>query len=221
MRGLNLLASLARQTPDISLWSWATVTDDSPLRVQLDGESAPLDITPDTLISGLSAGDRVWVQLVTNAHPTRRYRRLVVHGLGGGPEIGLCEEAVQNTSGTTTSTGYTSTLTGGTTCSIVFNAPRSGKVLVHNNVVLSSSGADDANCSILVREGDTIGAGTILLVPSNAFAVRNNGTVPMRAGVAKLVTGLTPGLQYIVYQTFRVAAGTGTFSDKNLILEGK
>jgi hypothetical protein len=54
MRGLRLLASLARETPDISIWSWATVTATAPLRVQLDGESAALDVTPDTLVSPLA-----------------------------------------------------------------------------------------------------------------------------------------------------------------------
>jgi hypothetical protein len=88
MRGLKLLASVVGATPDISTWSWATVTDDSPLRVQLDGESAPLDVTPDTLVSGLAVDDRVWVQLVTSANPARRYRRLVVFGRSGGQAMG-------------------------------------------------------------------------------------------------------------------------------------
>ena len=80
MRGLKLLASLMRETPDVSIWSWATVTATGPLRVKLDGESAALAITPDTLVSGLAVNNRVWVQLVTNANPARRYRRLVVIG---------------------------------------------------------------------------------------------------------------------------------------------
>ena len=84
MRGLKLLASVIGASPDISIWSWATVTDDSPLRVQLDGEIDPLDVTPDTLVAGLLVGDRVWVQLVTNANPTRRHRRLVIIGKAGG-----------------------------------------------------------------------------------------------------------------------------------------
>ena len=84
MRGLKLLASLVRDDPDISLWSWATVTDDSPLRIKLDGESTALDVTPDTLVASLAVSDRVWVQLVTNANPTRRYRRLVIIGRAGG-----------------------------------------------------------------------------------------------------------------------------------------
>lgn len=103
MKGLKLLASLVREAPDISIWSWATVTDDSPLRVQLDGEDTPLDVTPDTLIGGLAVNDRVWVQLVTNANPTRQYRRLVVMGrAAGGPPAG----SVHVFTGATTPTGY-------------------------------------------------------------------------------------------------------------------
>lgn len=41
--------------------TWATVTAASPLRVRLDGRTAPLDITPDTLAAGLAVGDRVLV----------------------------------------------------------------------------------------------------------------------------------------------------------------
>jgi hypothetical protein len=84
MRGLKLLASVLTREPDISIWSWASVTDDSPLRVQLDGETDPLDVTPDTLVAGLLVGDRVWVQLVTNPNPARRHRRLVVIGKAAG-----------------------------------------------------------------------------------------------------------------------------------------
>jgi len=84
MRGLKLIASVLTREPDISIWSWATVTATSPLRVKLDGESTALAITPDTLVAGLLVGDRVWVQLVTNANPTRRHRRLVVIGKAAG-----------------------------------------------------------------------------------------------------------------------------------------
>lgn len=84
-RGLDILARRAAQpTTEISLWSWATVTDDSPLRVQLDSDDAALNITPDTLVAGLAINDRVWVQLVTNANPARRHRRLVIIGRAGG-----------------------------------------------------------------------------------------------------------------------------------------
>ena len=66
-----------------SAWRWATVTQVDPLRVRIDGESSELNATPISLVdkAGLSAGDRVWVQLAG--------RRLIVHGSdlvrNGGP----------------------------------------------------------------------------------------------------------------------------------------
>lgn len=46
-------------------WRWATVTQQSPLRIRLDGETDPLPVTPDTLLTTerMAVGDRVWVQL--------------------------------------------------------------------------------------------------------------------------------------------------------------
>ena len=42
---------------------WGTVTQASPLRVQLDGDTAALPITPTTVVSGLVVGSRVWCVL--------------------------------------------------------------------------------------------------------------------------------------------------------------
>ena len=83
-KGLKLLAAAVQSTPEMSRWSWATVTDDSPLRIRLDNEDDPLALTPDTLVAGLAVADRVWVQLVTNDNPTRHQRRIVIHGRAGG-----------------------------------------------------------------------------------------------------------------------------------------
>lgn len=44
-------------------FSWAAVTQESPLRVRVDGETDPLPVTPSTLVAGLIVGDRVWCQL--------------------------------------------------------------------------------------------------------------------------------------------------------------
>lgn len=108
MKGLKLLASMLNSTPDISLWSWATVTDDSPLRVQLDGEDAALDITPDTLVGGLGVGTRVWVQLVTNPNPTRTYRRLVILGAAARDFTARVVTETQNNTTTLTNDGVLS-----------------------------------------------------------------------------------------------------------------
>lgn len=46
-----------------STFRWATVTQASPLRIRLDGETSPLDLTPDTLVAILAVSNRVRVEL--------------------------------------------------------------------------------------------------------------------------------------------------------------
>lgn len=57
---------------------WGTITDESPLRVQLDGDAAELPLTPDSLIdpATLSVDDRVRCEISR--------RRVVIHGVSGG-----------------------------------------------------------------------------------------------------------------------------------------
>lgn len=236
MRNLDLLmpADQARDTV-----GWATVTDIGPLRIRRDGEDDPLPVTPDTLIGPLSVSDRVWVGLATNDDSAFRARRVIVIGRAGGVEAELddhedriidlesavCVEDVENASGTTTSTSYTATLSGGgaAACGIAFVAPASGTVLIHNNCTISNNTAAVAtHCTVRVRTGNSIGSGSDVLAASDTNAVQHPGTSPFRAGATKLLTGLTPGADYNVQQVFRVAsASTGTFADKNLIVEGK
>lgn len=120
----------------------------------------------------------------------------------------------ENTAGTTTSGAYTSTLTGGTTCQVVFTAPASGMVLISNSCDLKNSGAAVSLCSIQVRAGGTPGAGTIFLAASDNEALFANAEVS--ATRTKLLTGLTPGSIYNVEQLFVVGGGTGTFALKQL-----
>jgi hypothetical protein len=75
MKNLDLLIPRAPE-PKSDWWSWATVTQASPLRIRLDGETDALDITPDTLTAGLAVSDRVWVQVSG--------RRAIVLGRSGG-----------------------------------------------------------------------------------------------------------------------------------------
>jgi hypothetical protein len=220
MRGLKLLASLVRATPDVSLWSWATVTDDSPLRVQLDGEDAALDVTPDTLVSPLSVDDRVWVQLVTNDNPTRRFRRLVVHGRGGGDQVPAGPPAAvkdtQGSNGTTTSTSFTDTLTTSPGAGVAFVAPTSGRVVIHNVARMANSAANETYCGFHVRTDASVGAGSDVLVAADERSIIHVGTSVERAGTSYLLTGLTPGSDYNVVQSFRVSGGTGTYAYRSL-----
>lgn len=54
--------------------TWGTVTGVAPLRVQLDGDSAPLPLTPDTLVdpTTLAVDHRVRCELSA--------RRLIIYG---------------------------------------------------------------------------------------------------------------------------------------------
>jgi len=87
-RNLPLLVPKGQPEPDAA--AWATVTQVSPLRIKIDGESAALPFTPTTLVAGLVVNDRVWVALATNADPSVRSRRVVVIGRSGGalPRMG-------------------------------------------------------------------------------------------------------------------------------------
>jgi microcystin-dependent protein len=76
VKNLELLIPQKYVAPDV--WRWATVTAIGPLRIRLDGESEPLDITPDNTIGPVSVGTRVWTQ--TNG------RRILVIGAANGPE---------------------------------------------------------------------------------------------------------------------------------------
>lgn len=64
--------------PVQNTYRWATVTDPSPLEIQMDGDSLPLASIPDCLCDPLTlaAGDRVWTQIYG--------KRVVVHGAQGG-----------------------------------------------------------------------------------------------------------------------------------------
>jgi len=44
-------------------WTWATVTQASPLRIRVDGDTAALDTTPETLVASLLLAERVRVHL--------------------------------------------------------------------------------------------------------------------------------------------------------------
>jgi hypothetical protein len=127
----------------------------------------------------------------------------------------------QNTSGTTTSTGYTPTLTGGVGCGVVFQAPTSGRVEVAYACQLANSGANGTFMSMEVKQGGVIGARTVVLAVADAHAVTNFDTAGDRAEVSKIVEGLTPGGTYNnARQVFKVVAGTGTFLWKTLSVKG-
>lgn len=129
----------------------------------------------------------------------------------------LADSDTQNTSGTTTSTSYTATLTGGTACGKAFVAPPSGKVLIINNCYFFHSAASFAFCTIRLKTGASIGSGTDVIAAADAECLVTGGVSSQGRG--RLVTGLTAGSSYNVQQMFRVdTSGTGTFVNKQLIV---
>lgn len=80
--------------PD-STFRWATVTQVSPLRIRLDGDTTELPLTPDNLSEGsLAVGVRVWAHLFG--------RRVIILGSIGG---GQPPYVVVSFSGTTDASG--------------------------------------------------------------------------------------------------------------------
>ena len=57
-------------------WTWATVTQASPLRIKVDGDTSALDATTDDLVGSLAVSDRVRVHLHSDG--------IIVTGLQGG-----------------------------------------------------------------------------------------------------------------------------------------
>lgn len=123
---------------------------------------------------------------------------------------------VEDTSGTTTSASFTSTLTGGTACEVTFMAPTSGKVLIVNSCQLVNAAANSVSCGWRLGTGSTPGGGSQVVAASINRAVRNNGTNLLAASHSYEHTGLTAGSTYNIQQQFVVGAGTGTYMNKSL-----
>ncbi|HEV2784702.1 MAG TPA: hypothetical protein VGX25_35405 [Actinophytocola sp.] len=125
----------------------------------------------------------------------------------------------QTTVGTTTSTSFTATLTGGTTCGVAFVAPPSGQVIVFNTAGMANSEATYTFTGFEVRTGGVVGSGTVFLAADDTRSLRVAEDNFIRYTVAHLVTGLTAGSTYNVRQMFRTNAGTLNVSEKHLIVQ--
>lgn len=68
----------ARDIRDITSFKWGTVTGTSPLGVQLDGDTAPLALIPDSLVDPLE----LWVDARVRVELS--LRKVVIHGVSNG-----------------------------------------------------------------------------------------------------------------------------------------
>ena len=66
-------------------WTWATVTQATPLRIKVDGDTTPLDATTDDLVGSLTVDDRVRVHLHADG--------IIVTGVQGGAGGGAADKA--------------------------------------------------------------------------------------------------------------------------------
>lgn len=117
---------------------------------------------------------------------------------------------------TTTSTAYTSTLTAPNICGVAFTAPPSGKVKIHFDVDSANSGNNFTGTSPEVRQGSTVGSGTVFQAAADSTSVSTGSTTFESQGRMTLVTGLTPGTVYNVALCHRVVAGTGSFDRREV-----
>lgn len=127
----------------------------------------------------------------------------------------------QNTLANVASVTYTETFTvSNTPASLVFTAPLSGKILVHNSAYLDNSSVTARTyLSFIIRTGAVIGSGTVIFTGGDEQAIENLSSDDMTAGRTIRIPGLTPGASFNIRQRGRVTSGTGEFQNRHLIVE--
>lgn len=90
----DLLIPRTSELPNQQRWGWGTMTQISPPRVRMDGDTIALSATPTSLTGPLKVGQRVWVQLyghrliimgTPDADTNRPYWRGYVNGAQSKP----------------------------------------------------------------------------------------------------------------------------------------
>jgi hypothetical protein len=136
-------------------------------------------------------------------------QRLTAAKLQGA--LPLTDSVSSATEGTTTSTSYTGTLSGGVTLTRTFNAPDSGVVLVWVNVTQYVAVAANVwtGCKVV---------GDITVNAADADALHH--FTASLAGGSRLIryTGLTAGTSYTATMMHRVDGSTGHFLERSLIV---
>jgi len=140
-----------------------------------------------------------------------------VKALDTPPAVSAAESATFEA----TSTSYTTTATSGTYAevAVVFTAPTSGRVKTSVAARLINSSTGGTLVTAEVRTGSTIGSGTVVDSALDAAGCSHYGATFARAGINRMLSGLTPGASYNARLLHRVTANTGTFSMRELIVE--
>ena len=132
-------------------WTWATVTQATPLRIKVDGDTSALNATTDDLVGSLAVDDRVRVHLHADG--------IIVTGLQGGaamPFLNVMDYGAKNDGTTDDTAAWTAAIAalpagrGGT----IF-LPRGAGSVVNGSAVLDFS--MHANVTLLGEGGSSVG----------------------------------------------------------------
>lgn len=109
-------------------------------------------------------------------------------------------------------------LTGTFNPGVVFQAPASGRVLVHIRSSFAAAVGQTAWTSARIGTGNVVGAGTLVLAATDNNAVMSPGS--MDAGATfSVFTGLTPGTTYNAEMQHRTTGGTSFWARRQIIVE--
>lgn len=128
---------------------------------------------------------------------------------------------VENDAFNFTATTFGVTSTSGTyiDCGVAFVAPMSGRVNIIYNAQSSNTTGVSTFVSPVIREGATIGSGTVVSAASDDDAIIVQSSNEHRSGASRLVSGLTAGSTYNVRLEHRVSGGTGIVRRRTVTVE--
>ena len=178
----------------------ATVHSNVPLTITYDGDTVPIGATALTAVPG--AGERVYGMIIPPA----------------GNFVFSAHQDYFNATGSLTTTSTTYAAGTGTVCGVAFAAPLSGQVSFIWSAEVSNSGANLTLASIQVSTGATLDSGTVILAADDLDTIRNGLTTVLRITGVRLLTGLIPYAAYNVVMKYRVAAGTGTYDRRRILV---
>ncbi len=185
-----------------------TPDDVNNVALTLDGDSVVS--RAQSLVGQVFDGQRVMVLIVP---PSTNYV-IGVAPTGGGTAV--TRYASENTTLSDAHSTYTAL---SPTCGIDFIAPPSGLVLINYSATIHGSSATAFGLlAPQVRQGSTVGSGTVIYAASDNDALQVTNTVDMSFGKEIPVPGLTPGAPYNVELLVR-SNGTGTYGRRKVIVK--
>lgn len=166
------------QSEQRARWTWATVTQESPLRVRLDGQSQSLDMTPDSLVGGLRVNDRVKAVLiekgllVVGVATSGQWANITIHspfaaqGASNVPQVRLRNGTVESRWGfSATGTSANGTFLVGQLPTGTYPARTEYRPAVSSSANATADWIIETNGTVTLRIGSTVG-GYYMLGPT-------------------------------------------------------